>query len=166
MSRSNWNSHNVVHTRRAQKFPLLPTCSTAAKRSWTLQDLSLGHTYRLHPNICQYASELYYDNRLVPVAGLGHQVIHGPSRFAGNGLFYVPVSHSRNRNQSAEEVDVIAGIVDELLSGYRWADSDRYSRELTERDMLIIAPYNSQIAALKRRLGDRTRVQTVDRFQG
>ncbi|MEB3333023.1 MAG: C-terminal helicase domain-containing protein, partial [Synechococcaceae cyanobacterium] len=37
---------------------------------------------------------------------------------------------------------------------------------LTGRDILVTAPYNLQVNRLQRRLGDRARVGTVDRFQG
>ena len=33
-------------------------------------------------------------------------------------------------------------------------------------DILIVAPFNMQVRALKRRLGDRARVGSVDKFQG
>ncbi len=36
----------------------------------------------------------------------------------------------------------------------------------TGSDILVIAPYNAQVAALAERLGQRDRVGTVDKFQG
>ena len=37
---------------------------------------------------------------------------------------------------------------------------------LGPRDILITAPYNIQVNRLKRRLGERARIGTVDKFQG
>src|SRR5258708_38638041 len=34
------------------------------------QGLFLDATYRLHPAICEFPSELYYEHRLQPIAGL------------------------------------------------------------------------------------------------
>jgi len=47
-----------------------------------------------------------------------------------------------------------------------WTDAKGESRELTESDILVVAPYNAQVAALTERLPRRVRVGTVDRFQG
>jgi uncharacterized protein len=39
-------------------------------------------------------------------------------------------------------------------------------KAVTPQDILVVAPYNAQIALLEERLGTRCRVGTVDRFQG
>jgi uncharacterized protein len=39
------------------------------------QGLFLGETWRLHPDICAFTSELFYEGRLTPVKGLKGQVI-------------------------------------------------------------------------------------------
>src|SRR2546428_12667929 len=41
--------------------------------------LFLEETWRLHPAICGLTSELFYDGRLRPVAGLDRQSILGPA---------------------------------------------------------------------------------------
>jgi len=47
-----------------------------------------------------------------------------------------------------------------------WTRPDGASKTLSDDDILVVAPYNAQVAALSRRLGGRARVGTVDRFQG
>ena len=53
--------------------------------------LFLGETWRLAPAICSFTSELFYEVRLHPHAGLNRQVLSGTSPFAGSGLWYLSV---------------------------------------------------------------------------
>jgi uncharacterized protein len=132
------------------------------------QGLFLDSTYRLHPAICAFTSELYYDNRLLPATGLERQAIRGATKFAGAGLFLVEVSHEGNQAQANEEVEAVFEIAQSLLAGSTWIDSDGCKRSLRPDDILVVAPYNAQVAALQRRLSALSihRVGTVDRFQG
>jgi uncharacterized protein len=128
--------------------------------------LFLDVTWRLHPEICSFTSELFYEGRLHSHPGLERQVIGGPTPFAGSGLFYAPVDHEGNQNSSPEEVDAVGRIVDWLLApGVTWTDSRGVSRSLVRTDIVVVAPYNAQVAALTARLPG-VRVGTVDRFQG
>jgi uncharacterized protein len=78
----------------------------------------------------------------------------------------VPALHDGNQSSSLEEVERIGQIVEELLGGdVSWIDKKGERRRLTSDDVLIVAPYNAQVAALGRRL-PRARVGTVDKFQG
>ena len=86
--------------------------------------------------------------------------------FAGSGLFYVPVHHHGNQNRSLEEVEVVARIVEGLLESHvSWTDADGTNHRLDQGDVLVIAPYNAQVAALTERL-PHLRIGTVDKFQG
>jgi uncharacterized protein len=129
--------------------------------------LFLGETWRLHPTICEFTSELYYEGRLTSLPGLALQTITGPTRFAGSGLVYVPVEHAGNQNRSIEEVDAVQAIVADLLrSGVEWVDRKGDVRPLRPPDILVVAPYNSQVGALRGALPGDVRVGTVDKFQG
>lgn len=132
------------------------------------QGLFLDATYRLHPAICEFTSELYYDNRLHPAAGLERQEIHSATQFSGAGLFLVEVSHEGNQAQAKEEVEAVFDIAQSLIASTTWIDSSGRARLLRADDILVVAPYNAQVAALQRRLAvlDIDRVGTVDRFQG
>ncbi len=128
--------------------------------------LFLDETWRLHPRICAFTSELFYEGRLRSRAGLERQAINGDTPFAGSGLFYVPVDHEGNQNSSPEEVAAIAAIAESLLSpDVTWTDSHGTARRLHASDILVVAPYNAQVAALSARL-PALRVGTVDKFQG
>lgn len=128
--------------------------------------LFLDRTWRLHPDICRFTSELYYDNRLASHSGLEAQVVLGPSEFVGNGLKLVRTEHTGNQARSDEEVRVINGIVDELLVGHTWRDKDNTTKPIASKEIVIVAPYNAQVAALRRVIGDKARIGTVDKFQG
>ena len=80
------------------------------------QGLFLDSTYRLHPDICKFTSELYYDDRLLPAAGLERQEIRGATEFAGAGLFLVEVPHEGNQAQANEEVEAVFEIARSLLA--------------------------------------------------
>jgi predicted RecB family nuclease len=130
------------------------------------QGLFLDHTWRLHPKICAFTSELFYDDRLTSRPNLDRRVLDGPTRFAGAGLWFVPVAHEGNQSSSPEEVERVAELVAGLTSGgVHWTDERNDRRPLALSDILIIAPYNAQVAALKTRLPE-ARVGTVDKFQG
>jgi superfamily I DNA and/or RNA helicase len=83
-----------------------------------------------------------------------------------SGLWFVAVNHEGNQNASPEEAERIAGIVEGLLSqGITWVDDENRRRALCSDDILIVAPYNAQVADLSARL-PRARIGTVDKFQG
>jgi uncharacterized protein len=128
--------------------------------------LFLDETWRLHPKICAFTSELFYEGRLDARPGLEKQALAGDTRFAGSGLFYVPVEHDGNQNNSPEEVEMVARIVGDLLKPQvRWIDAGGERKRLQGSDILVVAPYNAQVAALIERLPG-VRVGTVDKFQG
>ena len=127
--------------------------------------LFLDESWRLHPRICRYTSELFYEGRLRSRDGLERQALGGGTPFEGSGLFYVPVAHTGNQNSSPEEKEAVACIVRSLLGGGSWTDAHGVRRRLQQSDILIVAPYNAQVAALSGSLPGM-RVGTVDRFQG
>ncbi len=127
--------------------------------------LFLGETYRLHPELCKFTSELFYEGRLEPVAGLESQRLSGPV-LDGAGLWFLSVEHEGNQSSSAEEVEAIGRLVERLADGStRWTDRRNQSAPLELADILIVAPYNAQVQALNERLPG-ARIGTVDKFQG
>ena len=127
--------------------------------------LFLGQTRRLHPDICAFTAELFYENRLSAFPGLERQAIVD-SRFPEAGLVYVPVSHEGRQSRSMEEVEVVQQIVEELTNGSTtWRDQSGDTRPLTLEDVMIVAPYNAQVTALSSVLPE-ARIGTVDKFQG
>jgi uncharacterized protein len=127
--------------------------------------LFLGETWRLHPRLCEFTSELFYDRRLHPVDGLEKQVLSGPV-LAGAGLWFRPVEHEGNQSSSAEEVDAVEALVGSLVAATTWTDTEGVTRPIGLEDILVVAPYNDQVDALRERLPAGARVGTVDKFQG
>lgn len=128
--------------------------------------LFLAETWRLHPSICTLTSELFYEGRLQSRPDLGQQALEGETSFAGAGLWFLPVEHEGNQNSSAEEVEAVVALHHALVSsGLSWTNRLGEQAPITERDVLIVAPYNAQVGALGERL-PTARIGTVDKFQG
>jgi predicted RecB family nuclease len=127
----------------------------------------LTETRRLHPDVCTFTSELFYEGRLVARPENAKQRLNIGEPLGGTGLRFAPVEHSGNQNESPEEVERVAASVDDLLrSGTTWTNKKGETRALTLKDILIVAPYNAQVSALTERLPAGSRVGTVDKFQG
>jgi uncharacterized protein len=128
--------------------------------------LFLDRTWRLHPDVCAFTSEVFYEDRLQPRAGLDRQALEGVAPLTGTGTRFVPVPHVGNRSQSIEEAGVVADLVRALVVGESyWTDRDGERRRVTLKDVLIVAPYNAQVAEIARLLPG-AHVGTVDKFQG
>jgi predicted RecB family nuclease len=129
--------------------------------------LFLEETWRLHPDICAFVSELFYESRLRPHKGLEQQEIRSNCRIKGSGLRFLSVSHEGNQSSSPEEADRVGELVTEILNpDTTWVDRTGAERPVALEDILIIAPYNAQVFALQERLPSGARVGTVDKFQG
>jgi predicted RecB family nuclease len=122
----------------------------------------LDATYRMHPNICEFISEIVYEGRLHPAEGEGleRQAVGGDA-----GLHFVAVEHQGNRTHSDEEAKGVAELITRLV-GKQWCDADGNTRDLGLADVLVVTPYNAQVACLQRHLPQDARVGTVDKFQG
>jgi hypothetical protein len=128
--------------------------------------LFLDETWRLHPLICAFNSELFYEARLKSRPGLERQQIRSDARLTGSGLRYLPVEHEGNQSSSPEEADVIRDLVSDLVgSRTTWVDRNGDEFPVTLDDVLIIAPYNAQVFELQERIPG-ARIGTVDKFQG
>jgi uncharacterized protein len=128
--------------------------------------LFLDETWRLHPDICAFTSELFYEGRLRSHAGLDVLNVSSTGRASGTGLRYLPVGHEGNQSSSPEEADRIRELVNEILSTPTfWTDREGKEARVGLKDILIIAPYNAQVFELQERLPN-ARIGTVDKFQG
>lgn len=128
--------------------------------------LFLSETWRLHPSICAFTSEVFYEGRLTSRDACAQQELSGETPFAGAGLWWLPCEHHGNQSSSPEEVDAVATTWEALVSGrVKWRDFDGLVAPVGADDVLIVAPYNLQVNALSERLPE-ARVGTVDKFQG
>jgi len=129
--------------------------------------LFLKETWRLHPDICAFISELFYDSRLAARPENKNQRLYANGFLDGSGLRFVPVEHSGNQSESLEEVEKVAELVESLLGGQAaWVSKTGEDRTLKLEDILVVAPYNAQVSALSEKLPGGARVGTVDKFQG
>jgi predicted RecB family nuclease len=129
--------------------------------------LFLKETWRLHPHICAFTSELFYDSRLAARPENQKQRLYANGFLDGSGLRFVPVEHTGNQSESVEEVEKVAELVKGLLEGQAaWVTKMGETRTLELDDILVVAPYNAQVSALSQKLPVGARVGTVDKFQG
>jgi uncharacterized protein len=133
--------------------------------------LFLHQTRRLHPDICAFTAEAFYENRLASFPGLERQaLIAAPGskaeRFGSTGLVFVPVEHDGNQARAQEEVEAVEKIVAALTrDAVMWRDKDGKQTRLAPSDIMVVAPYNAQVTALAAQLPG-VRIGTVDKFQG
>jgi uncharacterized protein len=137
--------------------------------------LLLETTYRLHPDVNAFISDAFYEGRLLTAPGLERQrVADGPPlgdgpAVGGTGIRHVALAHQGARNRSHDEADWVAEAIASLV-GRTWRDHEGQERPLNVEDVLVVAPYNAQVAEVARtgelRLGARPNVGTVDKFQG
>ncbi len=125
----------------------------------------LDRSYRMHPAVCAAVSALSYEGRLhsrTQCTAARHLDGYRP------GVHVVPVAHQGNSTESPEEADAIAAEIEQLL-GTSWND-EHGTRPLAASDVLVLAPYNAQVALVRQRLSSGglagIRVGTVDKFQG
>lgn len=129
----------------------------------------LEKTYRMHPNVCRFISEAFYDSRLhsdettfgqkLILTGNAHPVLKP------TGIRYLPVDHDGCSQRSEKEAVVVREIVENLLV-QQYCDKAGTVHPITLNDILIVAPYNMQVNLLRRTLPIGARVGTVDKFQG
>ncbi len=131
------------------------------------QGLFLDETWRLHRDVCDFTSETFYEGRLVARTENQNQTINVEGPLGGTGLRFAPVTHSGNQNESPEEVARVNALVRGLFdSSPTWTDRDGVTKGITIDDILVVAPYNAQVSALRKSLPEGARVGTVDKFQG
>ncbi|MGZ4511399.1 MAG: TM0106 family RecB-like putative nuclease [Mycobacterium sp.] len=124
----------------------------------------LHRSYRMHPAVCAAVSALSYEGRLQSDDCTAARHLAGFQP----GVHILSVAHQGNSTESAEEADAMAAEIGRLL-GARWTD-EKGVRPLAASDVLVLAPYNAQVALVRHRLIaaglDDVRVGTVDKFQG
>lgn len=130
----------------------------------------LDRSFRLHPLLCSTISDAFYDGRLRSAPGRENRVVRIDATLETEvrsaGLAFVPVVHDGNSQSSPEEVEKIVGLV-ERLAGCDVTDLEgAVTGLLGHEGILVVAPYNLQVRALRRALPVAVRVGTVDRFQG
>jgi uncharacterized protein len=131
--------------------------------------LFLPTTYRLHPDVNGYISEIFYEGRLSSDPSTARQTLAGRPPIGGTGIRWEAIGHEGDDSSSVAEAEAVVDAIEDLR-GREWVDRDGHPRRLGIKDIVVVAPYNAHVAAIqasaKRRLGERAWVGTVDRFQG
>ena len=125
----------------------------------------LSQTWRMHPDVCSFISERFYDGKLSP-----HPYCERQTTSAGTGLRWIAAAHNGNTTSSTEEADLVSAQILQLL-GTPWVNFAGDTHPLKQTDFMVVAPYNDQVHTIRDRLGRDTRtaevaVGTVDKFQG
>ena len=119
----------------------------------------LTQTRRMHPAVCTYVSEAFYEGRLDAIPECAER-----STSLGVGIRWLPVQHDGDRVESMQEADAIAAEIRRVLAG-TFTDA-KGTRALTSKDVMVVAPYNAQVRLLTERLTGGVEIGTVDKFQG
>jgi predicted RecB family nuclease len=119
----------------------------------------LTQTRRMHPAVCEYVSDAFYEGRLDAIPECAER-----STSLGVGIRWLPVEHDGDRVESVEEADAIAAEIERVLAG-TFIDV-KGPRPLRTSDVMVVAPYNAQVRLLTERLTDGVEIGTVDKFQG
>ena len=126
---------------------------------------------RMHPDICKYISDLFYDGDLDSLSGCELQEV---SSF-GAGLRWLEVDHEGCTQSSDVEANRIKEQILEILgSGAQWIDREGVANDFDPgRSFMVVAPFNAQKDLIRRALESDPRtapvaenVGTVDKFQG
>jgi uncharacterized protein len=125
----------------------------------------LNVTWRMHPDVCSFISDVMYEGKLE-----SHESCDGQTPGAGTGLHWIRAEHDERSTESPEEAALVAAKILELI-GQPWTDQYGVTRPLTAADFMVVAPYNDQRRCIENALGDnratsRVEVGTVDKFQG
>lgn len=127
----------------------------------------LDTSWRMHSALTEAVSTLSYAGEL----GAREEVTDA-RRLDGvePGLHPWPVSHTGNAVSSPEEAAAVVEIIRTLL-GRAWSTGpDDPGRPLEPSDVIVVAPYNAQVATVREALDaaglEGTTVGTVDKFQG
>lgn len=124
--------------------------------------LFLERTFRMHPAVTHFVSDAFYDGRLTSEEGRDLQVV---SNSREPGIHLDEITHFGNRIFSWEEADAIAATAEKLI-GQTWTTPNGETRALAADDIIVVAPFNAQVARIRQKVPEGVPVGTVDKFQG
>ena len=158
---------NGTHPPGADRSALAHVLGAAATMPPTL-GLFLENTWRLHPDLCDFTSEVFYEDRLEPEPSLaGQRVVAATAIATGTGPRMLEVRTIGADNESPVEAEAVAALAREIVDGGTvWMDRAGDTHPIGWEDLLIVAPYNAQVGEIRRRLPTEARIGTVDKFQG
>lgn len=120
---------------------------------------------RMHPRVCNYISATVYQGQLSSDEGACAQTLMSPDAADLAGARLQRIAHAGRSQTCPEEIEAVRHAVTELTNA-TYRDRDGRARTIGYEDILVVAPYNAQVNALRAALPAAIRVGTVDRFQG
>jgi uncharacterized protein len=125
----------------------------------------------MHPDICQFVSEAFYEGSLNAWEGASSRSLVIPEVLKTDilktsGIRFVDVPHVGNVQGSDEEVEVIRKITNQLLECSWCENAGQAAVKMTLDNILYVAPYNLQVRKLRQALPAGAKVGSVDKFQG
>jgi uncharacterized protein len=132
----------------------------------------LDHTRRMRKSVCDFVSSYFYEGRLHSDPSTEQRKLEFPSGLKyikkTEGLLFVAESRGDYSQKNPMEVETIGVILEELKQGCFFDGKEGAppgGRIITDSDVLIVAPYNLQVGALKSAF-PKYPIGTVDKFQG
>ncbi|MGK5112020.1 TM0106 family RecB-like putative nuclease [Geodermatophilus sp. CPCC 205506] len=122
----------------------------------------LDRTYRMHPALTAFVSDLAYEGRLESAADRERIAVRGWT----SGLAVRFVEHTKPAAAASDDEAAAVADLWRSLQGVGWVDHELVERPIGPDDVLVVAPYNNQVARIRGLLPDGARVGTVDKFQG
>ena len=126
----------------------------------------LDLTWRMHPDVTGFVSRSFYEGRLGSEPQCSRQAVvidgvavTGPADVVRRASMATGCAPMRRRERVRDVID--------RLTRATWRDDDgRRASPMSLDDIVVVAPYNAQVACLVEALPAGARVGTVDRFQG
>lgn len=129
----------------------------------------LDTSWRMHPDISGFISAAVYDGRLKSHPDCAKQELllddKAPREALPHGIRMLSMTHEGCRQSSDEEVAKVVELVAGFL-GQAFIDREGNKGTIGLDNILVVAPFNMQVNALKAALPEGARVGTVDKFQG
>ena len=129
----------------------------------------LDTTWRMHPDVCHFVSQSFYEGRLMArpeninqrliLSEQAHQFLKTDAGISLSRLSTGEYPIKQRRRGSDKGLT-------QMLIGQKYSDKNGNIHSLKTSDILVVTPYNAQVRLLESMLGDQISVGTVDKFQG
>ena len=128
----------------------------------------LGETRRLHPKICSFISDKFYQGKLQPHESTAKRRLISKSEKKAadlSGIHLEQLNHQNCGQRSLLEAEHVLNLI-KAISSSCLIEIDGATRKIKDTDFIVIAPFNAQVKLLRSKLNETIRVGTVDKFQG
>ena len=147
--------------------------STSDQRRPAVRKVMLDTQYRMHPAICAFPSNEFYEGKLMTASHCKHISIpassfHWPDNGSRSVFIQVTASEDlgRKSKSNAEQANICQKVIGQLRTAPSRADkASTQSQPRPSYALAILTPYTRQADLLKRLLPDE-KVSSIDGFQG